>query len=128
MYVAVVTVPRAKTVRRAGVFAAAASAVQTCGFGSSTSRAPGDPGFVTDDGRRTYAVPVEFGPYVETQLDPALKAAATAAGFESGPRTRSPQAAQRDPPAGLARALLVLLLSSRPSWPYYPCSLPPCRS
>ena len=37
----------------------------------------GDPGFVTDDGRTTYAliqapVPVTFGPYIETQLDPAL--------------------------------------------------------
>ena len=37
----------------------------------------GDPGFVTDDGRTTYAliqapVPATFGPYVETQLDPAL--------------------------------------------------------
>jgi RND superfamily putative drug exporter len=44
---------------------------------------------VTDDGRTTYAliqapVPVTFGPYIETQLDPALAEAAQAAGFESG--------------------------------------------
>ncbi len=37
----------------------------------------GDPGFITEDGRTTFALiqaplPVKFGPYVETQLDPAL--------------------------------------------------------
>ena len=41
----------------------------------------GDPGFVTDDGRTTYAliqapVPATFGPDIETQLDPALEKAA----------------------------------------------------
>ena len=49
----------------------------------------GDPGFVTEDGRTTYAlieapVPTTFGPYIEVQLEPALAKAADAQGFDSG--------------------------------------------
>jgi RND superfamily putative drug exporter len=92
-YIAVVTVPEGDTVDAnaaavADVFATAAAAadvdLRVVDYSST-----GDPGFVTDDGRSTYAlmqapVPVEFGPYVETQLDPALDDAAAAEGFEGG--------------------------------------------
>jgi RND superfamily putative drug exporter len=94
-YVAVVTVPEGQTVEQSqdavdGVFAAAVAAVpealtlRVVDFAST-----GDPGFVTDDKRSTYAliqapVPLKFGPYIETQLDPALDQAAAAEGFESG--------------------------------------------
>jgi len=94
-YVAVVTVPEGETVEQSldaieGVFAAAVASVpkdltlRVVDFAST-----GDPGFVTDDGRTTYAliqapVPVAFGPYIETQLDPALHKAAETAGFDSG--------------------------------------------
>ena len=93
-YVAVVTVPEGKTVDAnrsavAGVFAAAARAVPDVRLRVVDLASTGDPAFVTDDGRTTYAliqapVPVKFGPYVETQLDPALAAAASAEGFDSG--------------------------------------------
>jgi RND superfamily putative drug exporter len=48
----------------------------------------GDAGFITDDGRTTFAVidaPVAqtLGPYIETQLDPALAKSAAAHGFSS---------------------------------------------
>jgi putative drug exporter of the RND superfamily len=93
-YVAVVTVPAGETVaanRQAvsRVFAAATAAVPDLQLRVVDFASTDDPGFVTDDGRTTYAliqapVPVKFGPYVETQLDPALKAAATAEGFDGG--------------------------------------------
>ena len=94
-YVAVVTVPEGETVDAnldavAGVFEAAVAAVpedltlRVVDFAST-----GDPGFVTDDGRTTYAliqapVPLKVGPYIETDLDPALEEAAAAEGFDSG--------------------------------------------
>jgi putative drug exporter of the RND superfamily len=92
-YIAVVTVPEGDTVEAnasavADVFATAVAAadvkLRVVDYAST-----GDPGFVTDDGRTTYAliqapVPVELGPYVETQLDPALNDAAAAEGFEGG--------------------------------------------
>ena len=65
----------------AGVFAAAVAAVPDVKLRVVDFASTGDPGFVTDDGRTTYAliqapVPVTFGPYIETQLDPALTKAA----------------------------------------------------
>ncbi len=94
-YVAVVTVPEGETVEQSrdaveAVFAAAVAAVpEDLPLRVVDYASTGDPGFVTDDGRTTYAliqapVPVEFGPYIETQLDPALEKAAAAAGFDSG--------------------------------------------
>ncbi len=94
-YVAVVTVPDGETVEQSqdaveGVFAAAVAAVpQDLKLRVVDFASTGDPGFVTDDGRSTYAliqapVPTEFGPYIETQLDPALEKAAETAGFDSG--------------------------------------------
>jgi len=93
-YIAVVTVPEGETVAQrqaavAGVFATAAAAVSDVQLRVVDLASTGDPGFVTDDERTTYAliqapVPVKFGPYVETQLDPALDNAAAAEGFDSG--------------------------------------------
>ena len=126
-YIAVVTVPEGETVEAnasavADVFATTAAAAEVelrvVDYAST-----GDPGFVTDDERSTYAlmqapVPVEFGPYVETQLDPALDAAAAAAGFEAGVTSYALLAAGGDQDdgsvlvetlLGAAGALLVLL-------------------
>ena len=93
-YIAVVTVPQGETVRGntdavAGVISTAVAAVQDVKLRVVDFANTHDPGFVTDDGRTTYAliqapVPLTFGPYIETQLDPALNTAAQAAGFESG--------------------------------------------
>ncbi|HEX8305867.1 MAG TPA: MMPL family transporter [Jatrophihabitans sp.] len=93
-YLAVVTVPQGETVEGnraavAGVISAGVAAVPDVQLRVVDYASTNDPGFVTDDGRTTYAliqapVPVTFGPYIETQLDPALTEAARAAGFESG--------------------------------------------
>ena len=93
-YIAVVTVPQGETVRGntdavAGVISTAVAAVPDVKLRVVDFANTHDPGFVTDDGRTTYAliqapVPLTFGPYIETQLDPALNTAAQAAGFESG--------------------------------------------
>ena len=93
-YVAVVTVPEGETVESnrpaiAGVIATAVAAVPDLQLRVVDYASTGDPDFVTDDGRTTFAliqapVPVKFGPYIETQLDPALDKAAAAEGFESG--------------------------------------------
>jgi putative drug exporter of the RND superfamily len=93
-YIAVVTVPKGETVEGntdavAGVITAAVASVSDVKLRVVDFAHTQDPGFVTDDGRTTYAliqapVPVTFGPYIETQLDPALTEAAQAAGFESG--------------------------------------------
>jgi RND superfamily putative drug exporter len=93
-YIAVVTVPRGETVEGnkdavAGVIAAAVATVPDVTLRVVDFASTDDPGFVTDDGRTTYAliqapVPVAFGSYIETQLDPALTGAARDAGFESG--------------------------------------------
>jgi RND superfamily putative drug exporter len=92
-YVAVITVPAGETVSSnrpavAEVFATAAAApdvkLRVVDYAST-----GDPGFITDNGRTTYAliqapVPVAAGAYIEAQLDPALAKAASAEGFTSG--------------------------------------------
>ena len=93
-YLAVVTVPSGETVEAnkdavAGVITAGVAAVPDVKLRVVDLASTNDPGFVTADGRTTYAliqapVPVTFGPQIETQLDPALAKAAHAAGFESG--------------------------------------------
>ena len=93
-YVAVVTVPAGQTVASnhqavAGVIAAAVAAVPDVKLRVVDLANTGAPGFVTADGRTTYAliqapVPVKMGPYIESQLDPALAKAAAAQGFSSG--------------------------------------------
>jgi RND superfamily putative drug exporter len=127
-YIAVVTVPPGETVAAnrntvSGIFATAAAAVSDVKLRVVDLASTGDPGFVTDDGRTTYAliqapVPVKFGPYVETQLDPALESAAAAEGFDSGLTSYALLAAGGDQGGagvlveallGAAGALLVLL-------------------
>src|SRR3954470_12105196 len=93
-YIAVVTVPRGQTVEAnqdavAGVITAGVAAVPDVKVRVVDYASTKDPGFVTDNGRTTYAliqapVPVKFGPQIETQLDPALTQAAQAAGCKSG--------------------------------------------
>jgi RND superfamily putative drug exporter len=93
-YLAVVTVPEGQTVREADdkvaeVFASAVSAVPDVQLRVVDFASTGDPGFITDDGRTTYAliqapVPTALGPYIEVDLDPALANAAQAQGFQSG--------------------------------------------
>jgi RND superfamily putative drug exporter len=93
-YLAVVTVPEGKTIRQsdaavAEVFAAAVAAEPDLKLRLVDFASTGDPGFITDDGRTTYAliqapVPTTLGPYVEVKLDPALAQAAQARGFQSG--------------------------------------------
>ncbi|WP_346007045.1 MMPL family transporter [Janibacter terrae] len=93
-YIAVVTVPRGQTIEGnadavARVITTAVAAVPDIEVRVVDFASTNDPGFLTDDGRTTYAliqapVPVTFGPQIETQLDPALAEAARTAGFESG--------------------------------------------
>jgi RND superfamily putative drug exporter len=93
-YVALVTVPAGQTVqgdRQAveDVFAAAVAAVPKVHLRVVDLASTGDPGFVTKDGRTTYAliqapIPVAFGPYIEVPLEPALAKAAKTHGFQSG--------------------------------------------
>jgi putative drug exporter of the RND superfamily len=93
-YVAVVTVPAGQTVdANAGavgqVFASAVAAVPDVKLRVVDLANTGDHGFVTSDGRTTYALiqaPVAktMGAFIETQLDPALAKAAAAEGFHSG--------------------------------------------
>jgi RND superfamily putative drug exporter len=93
-YIAVVTVPAGDTVDAnraavAEVFATAVAAVPTVRLRAVDLASTGDPGFVTDDGRTTFAliqapIPVAVGAYVEASLDPALAKAAAARGFTSG--------------------------------------------
>ena len=93
-YLAVVTVPEGQSVLQdkasvAKVFSTAAAAVRDVPLRIVDFASTGDKGFVTDDGRTTYAliqapVPAKFGPYVEVTLDPALGQAAQAQGFQSG--------------------------------------------
>ncbi len=91
-YVAVVTVPRGHTVD--------ASKPQLARvFNTVEHSAPnlrvvdylttGDPGFITNDGRTTYALiqgplPQSFGPGIEVAIGPALSQAASSQGFDSG--------------------------------------------
>jgi putative drug exporter of the RND superfamily len=93
-YVAVVTVPDGQNVAAhrqavADVFATGVAAVPDLKLRIVDLASTGNPGFVTQDGRSTYAliqapVPVKVGPYIEAQLDPALARAAADHGFESG--------------------------------------------
>lgn len=93
-YVAIVTVPEGETVEEnqdavADVFDAAAARVTNVDLRVVTFASTGDEGFITDDGRTTFAlvqapIPVTFGPYIEKPLEPALSAAAESQGFESG--------------------------------------------
>jgi RND superfamily putative drug exporter len=93
-YVAVVTVPAGQSVKAnqqavEGVFAAGVAAVSDVKLRVVDFASTGDPAFVTDDGRTTYAliqapIPVKAGPYVEAQLEPAMSKAAAAEGFKSG--------------------------------------------
>ncbi|MBA2444927.1 MAG: MMPL family transporter, partial [Nocardioidaceae bacterium] len=127
-YVAVLTVPEGQTVEEnqdavAEVFATAVAAVPDVQLRVVDFASTGDPGFVTDDGRSTYAliqapIPVTFGPYIEVQLDPALDKAATGQGFEGGLTSYGLLAAGGDTEgpsvlvetlSGAAGALLVLI-------------------
>ena len=91
-YVAVVTVPEGETVLQnqdavADVIATAVAAVPDVPLRVVDFASTGDPGFVTDDGRSTFALiqaplPVKFGPYIETEFDPAIAKAAAAEGFD----------------------------------------------
>jgi putative drug exporter of the RND superfamily len=127
-YIATVTVPQGETVDSnrqavAGVFATAAAAVPDVKLRVVDLASTGDPGFVTDNGRTTFAllqapVPVKFGPYIETSLDPALAKAAAAEGFHSGMTSYALLAAGGDQQSssllietllGASAALLVLL-------------------
>ncbi len=93
-YVALVTVPEGQTIEgnlRAvnRVFASAVAAVPNVKLRMVDLAGTGDHGFVTKDGRTTYALiqaPVArtLGTYLEAQLDPALAKAAAAEGFHSG--------------------------------------------
>ncbi|MEP7089198.1 MAG: MMPL family transporter, partial [Nocardioidaceae bacterium] len=91
-YVAVVTVPRGTTVPDeraavAGVLSTVAKAAPHTRIADYAST--GDTGFLSQDKRTTFALiqgpqPQSFGPGIQTQLQPALTRAATAAGFDSG--------------------------------------------
>ncbi len=91
-YVAVVTVPADETVQDnesqiAGVFGAVEKALPQARV--VDLRSTGDPGFISDDGRTTFALiqgplPTSFGPGIEAQIEPALTEAASSQGFESG--------------------------------------------
>jgi RND superfamily putative drug exporter len=93
-YVALVTVPEGQSVDAESgsvdqVFAAAVAAVPNVKLRVVDLASTGDHGFVTSDGRTTYAliqapVATTMGPYIEAQLDPALAKAAAAQGFDSG--------------------------------------------
>lgn len=93
-YVALVTVPVGQTVAAnstavSQVFASAVAGVHDLKLRMVDLANTGDQGFVTSDGRTTYAliqgpVATTFQPSVETQIEPALAKAAAAAGFHSG--------------------------------------------
>jgi RND superfamily putative drug exporter len=127
-YIATVTVPQGESVasnRQAveQILSTAAAAVSEVKLRVVDFASTGDPGFVTDDGRTTFEliqapIPVEFGPYIETQLDPALDKAAAAEGFDAGMTSYALLAAGGDQESssvlvetllGAAGALVVLL-------------------
>ena len=93
-YVAVISVPRGQTVDAHGpevarVLASTLAAVPDLPLRVVSYADTGDPAFLTDDGRTTFAliqapVPVKFGPYIETQLDPALDKALAGEHFTGG--------------------------------------------
>ncbi|MDQ3481147.1 MAG: MMPL family transporter, partial [Actinomycetota bacterium] len=127
-YVAVVTVPEGETVKEnqdaiARVFDAAVASVKDVELRVVTFASTADEGFITDDGRTTYAlvqapIPVAFGPYIEVPLEPALTEAAEEQGFDSGLTSYGLLAAGGDTEGpsvlaetlfGAAGALLVLI-------------------
>ncbi|MDQ3104536.1 MAG: MMPL family transporter [Actinomycetota bacterium] len=136
-YVAVVTVPEGETVQEnrdavTEVFDAAVAAVeadpalaavQDVRLRVVTYASTGDAGFITDDGRTTFAllqapIPIAFGPYIEVPLEPALAEAAQSQGFDSGLTSYGLLAAGGDTEGpsvlvetlfGAAGALLVLI-------------------
>jgi RND superfamily putative drug exporter len=93
-WVAVVTVPEGDTVQAhqdeiTSIFESTAGAVPDTGTRLVDFASTGDQGFITEDGRTTFALiqgplPTSFGPGLDTQFEPALAAAAEEAGFESG--------------------------------------------
>ena len=88
-FVAVVTVPEGETVEEnadaiADVFDQAVATTDPVRMVDYAST--GDEGFITDDGRSTFALiqgpmPQSFGPGIEEQIEPALDKAAKAAGL-----------------------------------------------
>ena len=127
-YVAVVTVPEGETVEEnqealAEVFDAAVAAVTSVPLRVVTFAGTGDEGFITDDGRTTFAliqapVPVSFGSYIEVPLEPALEEAADRHDFKTGLTSYGLLAMGGEPEGpsvlvetlfGAAGALLVLL-------------------
>ncbi len=125
-FVAVVTVPEGETVADQQdavdrVFGAATDA--TPGVQVTDYASTGDEGFLSEDGRTTFALvqgplPAGFGPGVEATLGPALAQAADEAGFESGLTSYGLLSAGGDTEGpsvlvetllGAAGALLVLL-------------------
>ena len=90
-YVALVTVPEGQTVQgnaRAvnNIFASAVAAVPDMKVRVVDFTSTGDHGFITKDGRTTYALiqaPVAraLGPTIQVKLDPALAKAAAGRGF-----------------------------------------------
>ncbi|MBA2773768.1 MAG: MMPL family transporter [Nocardioidaceae bacterium] len=91
-YLAVVTVPDGQTVASSkdqitqvfGAVKKAVPAARVVDFAMT-----GDEGFVSDDGRTTFALiqgplPESFGPGIEVQIEPALSKAAGSQGLESG--------------------------------------------
>jgi putative drug exporter of the RND superfamily len=93
-YIAVISVHRGETVDNhapevARVLDSTVAAVPNLQLRVVSYASTGDPAFVTNDGRTTFAliqapVPVKFGPYIETQLDPAFHKAAAAEQFKGG--------------------------------------------
>src|SRR4051794_38347078 len=91
-YIAVLTVPAGQTVEQnkakvAAVFDGVEQALPVSRMVDYQST--GDQGFISDDGRTTFALiqgplPESFGPGIETKIEPALTAGAEQAGFTSG--------------------------------------------
>lgn len=127
-YIAVVTVPAGETVEEnrdavGQVISTAVAKVPDVQLRVVDFASTGDPGFVTDDGRTTYAliqapIPITFGPYIEGPLDVSLAQAASSQGFEGSLTSYGLLAAGGDTEGpsvlvetlfGAAGALLVLL-------------------
>ncbi len=118
-YIAVVTVPKGQTVASNAVavervFHSATAAVTTVRLRVVDFASTGDGGFVTKDGRTTYALiqaplATTMGAYIETQLDPALTKAAAAQGFQSGLTGYGLLAAHGDSGGGTGVLVEVLL-------------------
>jgi len=91
-YLAVLTVPTGETVQAdqakvAQIFGAVKQALPVSRV--VDYQTTGDKGFISDDGRTTYALiqgplPQSFGPGIETKIEPALTSGAKQAGFTSG--------------------------------------------